>query len=149
MTQAASSPLCRQTPQLSDLLDKAVGTIKDLGPQFLHYSQKLNDLASRYSDGRFHLAVLGQFKRGKSTLLNALTVEPILPVGVVPLTAAPTFLQYGEAAKITIQYRGGRPADEFTGASTAVRSSLLAGFVTEKGASIILCFKQNRLLKRR
>ena len=133
MTQATSSPFCRQTPQLSDLLDKTVDIISGLDPQRLHYSQKLNDLASRFSEGRFHLAVLGQFKRGKSTLLNALTGEPILPVGVIPLTAAPTFLQYGEAAKITIQYKGSRPADEFTGFSTAERSAFLAGFVTEKG----------------
>jgi GTPase SAR1 family protein len=133
MTQATSSPFCRQTPQLSDLLDKTVGIISGLDPQFLHYSQKLNDLASRFCEGRFHLAVLGQFKRGKSTLLNALTGEAILPVGVVPLTAAPTFLQYGEAARITIQFKDGRPADEFTGTSTAERSAFLAGFVTEKG----------------
>ena len=90
MKQAASSPLCRETPQLYDLLVKTSGIISGLGPQFLHYTQKLNDLASRYSEGRYHLAVLGQFKRGKSALLNALTGEPILPVGVVPLTAAPT-----------------------------------------------------------
>jgi GTP-binding protein EngB required for normal cell division len=133
MTQSAPSPFCRQTPQLSDLLGKTSGIISGLGPQFLNHSQKLNDLASRYCEGRFHLAVLGQFKRGKSTLLNALTGVPILPVGVVPLTAAPTFLQYGEAAKITIQYKDGRPVDEFTGASTAERSTFLAGFVTEKG----------------
>jgi GTP-binding protein EngB required for normal cell division len=133
MTQPASSPYCRHTPQLSDSLDKTAGIFSDLGPQFLPYSQRLNDLASRYCEGRFHLAVLGQFKRGKSTLLNALTGESILPVGVVPLTAAPTFLQYGEAEKIIIQYKDIRPADEFTGASTAERSDFLAGFVTEKG----------------
>ena len=133
MTQAACSPSCRQAPQVSDLLDKTAGIISDLGPQFLRCSQKLNNLASRYCEGRFHLAVLGQFKRGKSTLLNALTGEAILPVGVVPLTAAPTFLQYGEAAEVTIQYRDGRPADEFTGTSTAERNAFLAGFVTEEG----------------
>jgi len=133
MTPKAASPLCRQNPQLSELLAKTAGILADAGPQFLHYRQKLNDLASRYSEGRFHLAVLGQFKRGKSTLLNALAGEPILPVGVVPLTAAPTFLQYGEAAKITIHYQGDRPTDEFSGASTAERSTFLTGFVTEKG----------------
>ena len=133
MTQASFSPFCRQNPQLSDLLVKTAGIILGLGSQFLHYSQKLDDLAYRYCEGRFHLAVLGQFKRGKSTLLNALTGEPILPVGVVPLTAAATFLQYGEAAKITIKYKDSRPVDEFTGASTAERSAFLAGFVTEKG----------------
>jgi hypothetical protein len=49
------------------------------------------------------------------------------------LTAAPTFLQYGLAPKIRVQYNGGRPADEFTGVSAAERSAFLAGFVTEKG----------------
>ncbi|MEJ2157665.1 MAG: dynamin family protein [Desulfobacteraceae bacterium] len=133
MTQAAASPFRHQRPHLADLLYKTSETISGIGPPFLHYSRKLNDLASRYSEGRFHLAVLGQFKRGKSTLLNALTGEPILPVGVVPLTAAPTFLQYGKAPKISVQLNGGRPADEFTGVSTAERSAFLAGFVTEKG----------------
>lgn len=132
MMREASLPSYFQNPRLSSLLSKAAGIISDIGPQFSHYSQKLNDLLSRYSEGRFHLAVLGQFKRGKSTLLNALTGEPILPIGVVPLTSVPTFIQYGEVAKIVIQYQGDRPADEFTGASTAERSAFLADFVTEK-----------------
>ncbi|HEY4960975.1 MAG TPA: dynamin family protein, partial [Terriglobales bacterium] len=38
---------------------------------------------------------VGQFKRGKSTLLGALVGEPILPMGVVPVTAVPTVLRYG------------------------------------------------------
>jgi len=98
MPQAASSPFCRQIARLPDSLGKSAVIISDFGPPFLHHCQQLNHLASRYCEGRFHLAVLGQFKRGKSTLLNALTGEPILPVGVVPLTAAPTCLQYGENA---------------------------------------------------
>ena len=133
MTQAAPSPFCSQNPELSDLLCKISEIISGIGPQFLHYSRKLNDLAARNAEGRFHLAVLGQFKRGKSTLLNALTGEPILPVGVVPLTAVPTFLQYGEAAKVSVRYKDDRPADEFTGSSATERSTWLAGFVTEKG----------------
>jgi GTP-binding protein EngB required for normal cell division len=133
MTQAASSPFPIQTPLLSGLLVKTADIISGLGPHLIHYNQKLNDLASRYYQGRFHLAVLGQFKRGKSTLLNALTGEPILPVGVVPLTAAPTFIQYGEALKIIIKYKDNRPVDEFVGTSTAEKSAFLAGFVTEKG----------------
>ena len=93
----------------------------------------LNELSHRFSEGRFHLAVLGQFKRGKSTLLNALIGESILPVGVVPLTAASTFIQFGETAKIKVRYQDNRPEGEFDGASTDERSAFLAGFVTEKG----------------
>lgn len=131
MTQA--SPSCNNHPALADLLEKAADATVILGPEFQHYHRNLIDLRDRFSEGRFHLAVLGQFKRGKSTLLNALTGEAILPVGVVPLTAVPTFIQYGETPKIRVQYQDGRPADEFTDASMAERVDYLAGFVTEEG----------------
>jgi GTPase SAR1 family protein len=118
---------------LAALMGKAADTVSGIGPAFDHYGQKLTDLGHRLSEGRFHLAVLGQFKRGKSTLLNALVGESILPVGVVPLTAAPTFLQFGTAPRVRIKHLDGRPADEFIGTSTEERNAYLAGFVTEKG----------------
>jgi hypothetical protein len=54
-------------------------------------------LAERIAEGRFYLACVGQFKRGKSTLLNALVGEPVLPVGVIPVTAVVTILRHGAA----------------------------------------------------
>ena len=54
-------------------------------------------LAARVSEGRFYLACIGQFKRGKSTLINALIGEPVLPVGFIPVTAVPTVIRYGSA----------------------------------------------------
>ena len=53
-------------------------------------------IAERISDGRFYVACVGQFKRGKSTLLNALIGRPILPAGVLPVTSVPTILRFGE-----------------------------------------------------
>src|SRR5580704_6396651 len=47
-------------------------------------------VAERVSDGRFYVACIGQFKRGKSSLLNALVGYQVLPTGVVPVTAVPT-----------------------------------------------------------
>ena len=133
MTPAAASPCRDDHPPLETLLGKAADAVSEIGPEFLHHAGRLNDLGQRFSEGRFHLAVLGQFKRGKSTLLNALTGDPVLPVGVVPLTAAPTFIRFGETPAIRVIYQDGRPADEFTGASTAERCAWLADFVTEKG----------------
>ena len=130
---AAPSRFCDNRSPLADLLGKAADTASEIGPQFVHYGRKLTDLSNRLSEGRFHLAVLGQFKRGKSTLLNALTGEPVLPVGVVPLTAAPTFIQFGELPKIRVSYQDSRPAEEFPGASAEERCAYLASFVTEKG----------------
>ncbi len=88
MMRTAGVPSGRDRPHLVVLLRKAVEAVAEIGPEFAHYGRMLNDLNHRLCEGRFHLAVLGQFKRGKSTLLNALTGEPILPVGIVPLTAA-------------------------------------------------------------
>jgi hypothetical protein len=45
---------------------------------------------------RLQLAILGQFKRGKSTFLNALLGEFLLPTGVIPFTAIPTFIAWGQ-----------------------------------------------------
>ena len=47
------------------------------------------NLAERLREGRFYVACIGQFKRGKSTLLNALIGDSVLPTGVVPITAVP------------------------------------------------------------
>ena len=52
-------------------------------------------LAERVAEGRFYVACVGQFKRGKSTLLDALVREPLLPTGIVPVTTVPTVVRYG------------------------------------------------------
>jgi Dynamin family len=59
-------------------------------------SADVRQLVARINEGRFFVACIGQFKRGKSTLLDALVGEPILPTGVVPVTAVPTVLRYGK-----------------------------------------------------
>lgn len=38
----------------------------------------------RLAEGRFYVACVGQFKRGKSTLINALVGQAVLPAGVAP-----------------------------------------------------------------
>lgn len=53
-------------------------------------------LAERLASGTFFIAVVGEFKRGKSTLVNALVGETVLPTGVLPLTAVATELSFGD-----------------------------------------------------
>lgn len=61
-------------------------------------------LADRLAEGRFYVACVGQFKRGKSTLLNALVGEPVLPTGVVPVTAAVTVLRHGPELRARVRF---------------------------------------------
>jgi ribosome biogenesis GTPase A len=62
----------------------------------------------RLMEARFFVVCLGQFKRGKSTLLNALVDQPILPVGVVPVTTVVTILRYGEQPAATVRFSDGQ-----------------------------------------
>lgn len=65
------------------------------------------DLASRISEGRFYVACIGQFKRGKSTLVNALIGDAVLPVGFTPVTAVPTVIRFGGQRRARVQVRDG------------------------------------------
>ncbi|MEO1942098.1 MAG: dynamin family protein [Campylobacterales bacterium] len=51
------------------------------------------------------LAVLGEFSSGKSTFINRLIGNPILPTGITPVTSVVTILEYGEEEKIEVVYR--------------------------------------------
>jgi ribosome biogenesis GTPase A len=55
--------------------------------------------------------VLGEFKRGKSTLINALLEREVLPIGVVPLTSVVTAIGAGERDRLVIRYTDGREED--------------------------------------
>jgi len=59
------------------------------------------------TDANINIAVLGQFKSGKSSLINSIIGEEILPVGVVPVTAIVTRLYYGAEPRLIIQYIDG------------------------------------------
>lgn len=64
-------------------------------------------LAARTRDGLFYVACLGQFKRGKSTLVNALVNEPVLPTGVVPVTSVVTVLRHGRDRATRVRLASG------------------------------------------
>ncbi|MFZ0038519.1 MAG: dynamin family protein [Candidatus Acidiferrales bacterium] len=81
--------------------------LADLADDFgaAHIADTARSLAVRVSEGRFYVACVGQFKRGKSTLLNALLGSQLLPTGVVPVTSVPTIIRFGErlAARVRLQ----------------------------------------------
>ena len=83
-----------------------------------------HELAARVSEGRFYVACIGQFKRGKSTLLNALVGYPVVPTGFVPVTAVPTVIRFGDKLHARIRIRDGSWRD--------VAMSDLKEYITEE-----------------
>jgi GTP-binding protein EngB required for normal cell division len=114
------------------LLDEAIKKVEELGEEFFTDRDRLVSLRNRFEEGRFHLAILGQFKRGKSTLMNALLGHALLPTSVVPVTAIPTFVQYGPDLRICVRYANGKPPDEFAGKPLEEAVKILENFVTEE-----------------
>lgn len=56
---------------------------------------------------RLQIAVFGRFKAGKSSFLNDLVGRPVLPIGVVPLTAVITRLRYGPTHSVIVRFLDG------------------------------------------
>jgi len=83
-------------------------------------------LLSRLAEDRFNLVVVGQFKRGKSSLMNAVLGMDRLPTGVLPLTSVITTVRYGDRECVLVRRRGSSLAQE-------VPLARLEEYVTEKG----------------
>ena len=76
----------------------------------LELSRDIEDIAKAsvaLRNGVFRLLVLGDMKRGKSTFLNALIGENLLPSDVNPCTAILTILRYGVEKKVTVHFNNG------------------------------------------
>lgn len=71
----------------------------------VHVSTDARSVAERVAEGRFYVACIGQFKRGKSTLMNALIGASVVPTGVIPVTTVPTVIRHGDyrCARIRLQ----------------------------------------------
>lgn len=83
------------------------------------------DLREKIRSNAFNLVVVGQFKRGKTSLINALLGAEILPVAVVPLTSIVTIMTYGEALRMKVYFNDGKIAE--------IKPENLMEYVTEKG----------------
>jgi predicted GTPase len=70
-------------------------------------AEEARELAARITEGRFYVACVGQFKRGKSTLLNALVGHTVVPTGFVPVTAVPTVIRFGDELHARVRIRDG------------------------------------------
>lgn len=93
-------------PQLREgligIVAQLEGTVRDVT------SKSLDETRIKLEEEAFNLVVLGQFKRGKSTFINALLGESILPTAITPLTSVVTILRYGPKLKVEVEYLNGR-----------------------------------------
>lgn len=95
---------------------RTVGELTDCLHQLREYSEELElsntarsitDTIEKVADEHFEVAIVGEFKRGKSTLINALLGEEVLPADVLPATATLNRVTYSETPYVEVEYKDG------------------------------------------
>jgi GTP-binding protein EngB required for normal cell division len=90
----------------------------------VEFRPALATIIDRLETNALEIAVFGRVSSGKSSLLNHIVGQDLLPVGVNPITAVPTRLAYGPEPRATAWFADRKP-EQF-----AVER--LAEFVTEQ-----------------
>ncbi|HYZ37173.1 MAG TPA: dynamin family protein [Pseudonocardiaceae bacterium] len=113
-----------------DVVDRAIGLTdagdrKDLAQRLLHTRRRLLDPTVR-------VLVIGEFKQGKSLLVNALVDAPVCPVDDDISTAVPTEVHYSTTPVATL-VRSTGDGDEGQLARVEVPLQELAAHVSEAG----------------
>ena len=93
-------------------------------------ASRLQQAKTRLADPAVRVLIVGEFKQGKSQLVNALVNATVCPVDDDIATAVPTLVRFGEDTTVTL-------VREDSGAERAERTPVpleqLAGYVSEGG----------------
>ena len=115
--QADFERVAQLRSQLADLLENATSTLQGADQEqpnrsgqleLSRHVQALDKVQQTLQQKTLRLLVLGDLKRGKSTLINALLGAPILPSDVTPCTAVLTVLQFGMTPQVEVHFKDDR-----------------------------------------
>ncbi len=71
--------------------------------------ENLKKLSTKVNNDTFKIQVIGTFKNGKSTFINALLGEPVLPAYALPCTAVINEVKYGAKKRAVLYFRNPLP----------------------------------------
>lgn len=78
---------------------------EDIGLE--HTAKSIGETIEKTAKEHFEVAIVGEFKRGKSTLINALLGQEVLPADVLPATATLNRVTYSEEPYVMVEYKNG------------------------------------------
>ncbi len=79
-----------------DLITDIARTLGELGEQAAENKQRLLEVAQDLREMFFMVAVIGEFNAGKSSFINAMLGENLLPTGITPTTEFIELVRYSE-----------------------------------------------------
>ena len=88
--------------RLTGIIQEASDLVQKLDME--HCAKTLQQLREKLSSDTFKILVIGNFKNGKSTFINALLGQEILPAYAMPTTAINIETKYGEKPKAILHF---------------------------------------------
>ena len=79
-----------------------------LGEEVVERMSKWDSIIGKKMDEPFSLMVIGDFKRGKSTIINAILGRSVAPVNVAPETFTVNCISYGERPSVEAVLKNGK-----------------------------------------
>jgi GTPase SAR1 family protein len=92
----------KKRTRLSEIIQRQQSIVRSLNMKA--WEEVLDRLGDRVRADNFKVLVLGEFKRGKSTLINALLGAEILPAYAKPCTAIINEIKWGDTPKAILHY---------------------------------------------
>ncbi|MBQ7990213.1 MAG: dynamin family protein [Oscillospiraceae bacterium] len=95
---------------------ETINDLTDSLAQLQEYASSLNlantarsigDVIEKAANEHFEVAIVGEFKRGKSTLINAILGQEVLPADVLPATATLNRVTYSKEPYVVVEYKDG------------------------------------------
>lgn len=111
LTPIQLSALLRETASILEGSDPAAPVADADLPAFAPGARSLRLLADSVERSALVVLFVGELKSGKSTLINALLGQQVLPARAVPTTALITHVMYGERASVEVFERGRPPRE--------------------------------------
>ena len=102
---------------------------------------EVTKISRKLQSQRFRVVVVGDFSKGKSTLLNALVGEKIQPVRATPCSGTVTILKYGSKRRVICYYKNGDKEEispeEYQKKASISRNAASGSIADEKATSEI------------
>jgi dynamin family protein len=101
-TSTGTSPArsATETAEMLELLDTSIAETRAAGRPDL--AEKLIKCRRQLTTGAWHVLVAGEFKKGKSAVVNGLLGVPLCGVDAVQFTAVPTLIKHGDTASAAL-----------------------------------------------
>ncbi|MET3684434.1 GTPase SAR1 family protein [Alkalibacillus flavidus] len=100
MSSVSEKTYSQMRIETSMIITNAVTVMNSLG--YIARGDNLHNIKQVIKDSSFHLSVVGDFSRGKSTFINAFIGQKVLPAKMRPSTAFINRISYGDEESVTI-----------------------------------------------